>query len=668
MSATTVDADPVPAGPPEAPSKKNPELYKGVAKIKAEFVKPIVRVAKEEKQSSGKEAVDAKEEGDKKKADSSGAAGVVAEKSEEERKRKGEEGEEDGGESKRQKRQRGQNKKRPRNNRLTSGESLCKAFVSEKGCSYENCKYSHDVKGYLERKPADLGETCVNFEVKGECRFGITCRFHKQHTAEGGKQIVNEEKKKYVAEHPVETNILTREMQAKLRKREIRFPVSDSYVSCSKKANSRRNNNKSSDGEKPPANMSVSCEAVSNMFKKLVDEDVEDMLLQEGVSLTSRKGIVSYKDEEGIKFRTVEKKQVDFSDKLYLAPLTTVGNLPFRRIGKEFGADITCGEMAMSTQLLQGHMSEWALVNRHHTEDIFGIQVCGSFSDTMSRSAELLCNYSDVDFIDINCGCPIDLVFNKGAGSALIGRSERLETIVRGMSSVMSIPLTLKTRTGIKSKQSVTHKLAPQIRDWGVSVLTVHGRSREQRYTSLANWDYVYDVAKACRPLPVFGNGDILTYEDYNDHVKRLNESNDSDVKFTGAMIARGALIKPWVFQEIKEQRHWDISSGERFDILKRFCNYGLEHWGSDTAGVENTRRFLLEWLSFLYRYVPVGLLEVVPQRMNQRPEAFYGRNDLETLMGSPDCKDWVKLSEMLLGPTHPDFEFVPKHKANSYS
>ena len=135
------------------------------------------------------------------------------------------------------------------------------------------------------------------------------------------------------------------------------------------------------------------------------------------------------------------------------------------------------------------------------------------------------------------------------------------------------------------------------------------------------------------------------------------------------AMVGRGALIKPWLPSEIKEQRHIDISATERLDIVKKYCDYGLEHWGSDQHGVNITRRFLLEWISFLHRYVPVGLIEEgrVPQRINQRPPKFFGRGDLETLLASNESEDWIRISEMFLGPVKEDFVFVPKHRSNSY-
>ena len=228
-------------------------------------------------------------------------------------------------------------------------------------------------------------------------------------------------------------------------------------------------------------------------------------------------------------------------------------------------------------------------------------------------------------------------------------------------------------RTGWDEKRPFAHELVSKIHRWnipGINAIMVHGRSRLQRYSRLANWQYVNDVVAGDQDatathIPIVGNGDILSYNDYETKVL----ANPNLVPC--AMLGRGALIKPWLPREIKERRSWgwDISSSERFDILKDFCRFGLEHWGTDQRGVNNCRRFLLEWLSFLHRYVPVGLLEQShPARINQRPPRFMcGRDDLETLFMSDHPSDWIKISEMLLGPVPDDFRFEPKHKANSY-
>jgi tRNA-dihydrouridine synthase 3 len=164
--------------------------------------------------------------------------------------------------------------------------------------------------------------------------------------------------------------------------------------------------------------------------------------------------------------------------------------------------------------------------------------------------------------------------------------------------------------------------------------------------------------------IPIIGNGDIFSFSEWEEH----QALEPRGALSTCCMLARGALIKPWLPTEIKERRHWDISASERLDLLKRFVHFGLEHWGSDQKGVNNVRRFLLEWLSFLHRYIPVGLLERLPQHMNDRPPPFFGRSDLETLMASKDCRDWVKISELLLGPVPESFKFSPKHKSNAYA
>ncbi|XP_054716366.1 tRNA-dihydrouridine(47) synthase [NAD(P)(+)]-like [Uloborus diversus] len=565
----------------------------------------------------------------------------------------------------------GQNKHRPREKRAPKSEKLCFKIGTEGSCPFgESCCYSHDVKSYLEKKPPDIGPSCYLFETFGKCPYSFSCRFGTQHLKDYKNEIL-EEVLERCKEKIFYTNVLTKELQKSLRQRNYNFCKSDEVLkefnsTIGKKDDINIHNTQVSESislERSTENSQVDDEVVLNSAN---DEKLKKTQSDENLSQSSN---FDLNNKHNDKIKVLEDvtplehdiKKIDFQNKLYLAPLTTVGNLPFRRICKEFGADITCSEMCVALSLLQGQQSEWALLKRHYTEDIFGIQLCGAHPDVMTRCSQLLSETVSFDFIDLNLGCPLDAIYKKGAGCGLMNRLKKLEGIVYGVSSVINVPLTLKMRKGIYGNCNIAHNVVQKIQTWkkSVSLITIHGRSREQRYTKSADWDYIHTFCESAKPIPVLGNGDILSYEDYN---LRIKESG-----LHGAMIARGALIKPWIFKEIKEQTHWDISSSERFDILKKYTNYGLEHWGSDTEGVEKTRRFLLEWLSFLHRYIPVGVLEQVPQHINERPPAYIGRDDLETLMASPSCRDWVKISEMLLGPVPEHFVFLPKHKANAY-
>ncbi|EFN82561.1 tRNA-dihydrouridine synthase 3-like [Harpegnathos saltator] len=576
---------------------------------------------------------------------------------------------------------RGQNKARPPPFKASRELSLCPwiadqtADEPERKCVNQRCMFLHNREEYLKIRPADIGIECHIFNITGKCPRGTTCRIGSQHLTKDGFNIVDEKRlEEYKKHSPSTMNHLSKDLQNNLRKHKYNFARAEAIVKandpsrkkmqsqCSKsnETNISNKETRGTEAENKPGPKVAAAESAntaddSNCVK------AENNLSEHNISLESKRSRIGpVDDSDVIKLRQSEKRKIDWRNKILLSPLTTVGNLPFRRICKEYGADITCGEMALAPKILKGTQEEWALVKRHECEDVFGVQLCGNNPGVLTRCAQLLNREIDVDYIDLNLGCPIDLIYRQGGGSGMLNRLNVLETVVKSVSQVLDIPLSIKTRTGVYIDKPIAHNLMPKFHEWGVSMITVHGRSREQRYTKLADWEYIEKCAVAASPVPVFGNGDILSFDDY----QRMKETYST---VQGITIGRGALIKPWIFTEIKERKLIDIPSGERFDILRKYANYGLEHWGSDTRGVETTRRFMLEWISFLHRYVPVGILERPPQRINERPPFYRGRNDMETLMASSNCADWVKLSEMLLGKVPDGFHFLPKHKANSW-
>ncbi|XP_059647559.1 tRNA-dihydrouridine(47) synthase [NAD(P)(+)]-like [Cornus florida] len=611
--------------------------------------------------------------------------------------------------------------KRERRQEQKSSLNLCPEVAKSgdvNSCPYkDSCRFNHDLEGFKAQKPADLEGNCPFLTTEGKCPYGLACRFSGTHVDGGPAGTLNVQKKSS------EMNGLNKDVQRLLWKNKMGFPKADATlkllgllgktnpkakmlvdkkegdqaasngscataengctevagdsvkkVECSPEVPECSSKAPVEDGsideaivadELRPLKKSKSsmddncCPSEVNNGAGVPKEDLEKNCIQtESETIADH---VLTETDASLKLHPREKKLIDFRDKLYLAPLTTVGNLPYRRVCKVLGADVTCGEMAMCTNLLQGQASEWALLRRHSSEDLFGVQICGAYPDTVTRTVELIDQECTVDFIDINMGCPIDIVVNKGAGSSLLTKPMRMKNVIQAASATVDKPITVKVRTGYFEGRNRIDSLIEDIGGWGSTAVTIHGRSRQQRYSKLADWEYIYQCArKAPDSLQVLGNGDINSYLDWNKHRSDCPE-------LSTCMIARGALIKPWVFTEIKEQRHWDISSGERLNILKDYVRFGLEHWGSDAKGVETTRHFLLEWLSYTCRYIPVGLLEVTPQRLNWRPPSYYGRDDLETLMASDSAADWIRISEMVLGKVPEGFTFAPKHKSNAY-
>ncbi|XP_065867721.1 tRNA-dihydrouridine(47) synthase [NAD(P)(+)]-like isoform X2 [Euphorbia lathyris] len=610
-----------------------------------------------------------------------------------------------------------------RERRQSSALHLCSEVAKSEdasSCIYgDKCRFSHDVEAFKDQKPADLEGKCPFTNGEGPCPYGLACRFYGTHEAGVRGNGSNSRSRSS------EINGLNKDVQKLLWKNKMKFPKADANlkalglvgpsnsrvkkqdedeVDLTARDDSRATNEKdcgdTTDKLEVPKNCvdetdksECALEVPKNCINKTdksecsleVPKDCSDendnlecssevpTEYNEGLSIpdkdfekscgeTELEGVTGNAETDKVlKMHPREKKLIDFREKLYLAPLTTVGNLPFRRVCKALGADITCGEMAMCTNLLQGQASEWALLRRHSSEDLFGVQICGAYPDTVTRTIELIDQECEVDFIDINMGCPIDIVVNKGAGSCLLNKPMRMKNMVAAACGTVDKPITIKVRTGYFEGKNRVDSLIADIATWGTNAVTVHGRTRQQRYSKLADWNYIYKCAeKAPESFQVLGNGDIFSYTDWNKHKSDCPQ-------LASCMIARGALVKPWIFTEIKEQRHWDISSGERLDILKDYVRCGLEHWGSDTKGVETTRHFLLEWLSYTFRYIPVGLLEVVPQQINWRPPSYCGRDDLETMMASESAADWIRISELLLGKVPDGFTFSPKHKSNAY-
>lgn len=280
---------------------------------------------------------------------------------------------------------------------------------------------------------------------------------------------------------------------------------------------------------------------------------------------------------------------------MVMGPMTKGSNLPYRQLCVELGARVTVSEMTVARRLKQRRKAEFALIRRFEGEPCFGVQLAGTNPDELAWAAALV-EARGADFVDLNCGCPIDHFTHKGLGAALGRQPGRQRRLIEAMKRAVSrVPITAKIRLGWSETDRNYLEQARALVDGGADALTVHGRTRSARYRTDADWDCIGEIAAAV-PVPVIGNGDIL----YGHEAEPRRRQSGC----TAVMTARAALIRPWVFRE-HDAGYSPLSAHDRVVIYRRYVTLARAHWGDDEHGLQRVRQFVRWHLDFWCREAP---------------------------------------------------------------
>jgi nifR3 family TIM-barrel protein len=229
---------------------------------------------------------------------------------------------------------------------------------------------------------------------------------------------------------------------------------------------------------------------------------------------------------------------------LALAPMAGVTDSSFRRLIKELGGvGLIVTEFISVEGITRGNMRTHRMMKFLPEERPLSIQIFGYSDERMVAAAEII-QECGADIVDINCGCPAKKVVNGGGGSSLLRDLPQLEKILRRVRKAVSIPLTMKIRTGWDDSSINAVEVARLIEACGGDMVAIHGRTRMQGYSGQADWNVIAAVKQAVS-IPVIGCGDVTTPDQA---LTRLNETG-----VDGVMIGRGAIANPWIFRQTTE-------------------------------------------------------------------------------------------------------------------
>lgn len=237
-------------------------------------------------------------------------------------------------------------------------------------------------------------------------------------------------------------------------------------------------------------------------------------------------------------------KNVEFKNRIFLAPMAGVTNMAFRKLAVKHGAGMVYAEMVSDKGLLYDNVRTKKMIDVANDEHPVVMQIFGSSVDTLVLAAKYVEEHSSADMIDINMGCPVNKVIKSGAGSALLKDPDKVYEIVKAVKEAVKLPVSIKIRAGWDHNSINCVDVVKAATKAGVDAIAIHGRTRSMMYRGESNLEFIKMVREATDVF-VIGNGDIKTAQDVKDMF---------DIGVDAVMIGRASLGNPWIFEQINAE------------------------------------------------------------------------------------------------------------------
>jgi tRNA-dihydrouridine synthase B len=274
---------------------------------------------------------------------------------------------------------------------------------------------------------------------------------------------------------------------------------------------------------------------------------------------------------------------------LFLAPMEDITDPSFRMICKMNGADFMYTEFISSDGLIRDGEKSVKKLDIYDFERPIGIQLYGHLLDAMVEAAKIA-EEANPELIDINFGCPVRKIANRGAGAGMLQNIPLMVEMTSAIVKAVSLPVTVKTRLGWDDDNRIIVSVAEQLQDVGISAITIHGRTRAQMYKGTADWRLIGEVKNNPRmKIPVIGNGDV----DSPEKARQMFDKYGVD----GVMIGRASVGRPWIF---RDSRHYldtgellpEPTVSEKVDLALLHLEKSLEYKDGNRAIFEMRRHF----------------------------------------------------------------------------